>query len=207
MFISKFTIAFDTREQLPYSFRDMRIDRRRAFVLTQRTTLSTGDYSIAGWEDRICVERKSLEDLYGTLGNGRERFVRELERMQEFDQSLVVIEASWNQIMKPTDYDPLFYSQMNPASVIGSIVAFAGKYPKTRWKAAGDRRGGEQETFRFLCQCWKEGNESVPLNDGDSDSNHNKDDKDNHNNDQTNGCKAGDCANDQREQAAGVGGT
>jgi ERCC4-type nuclease len=155
MMMSPFAVAVDTREQLAYKFCDVRMDRRKTFVLVQKRTLATGDYSIVGLEERVCVERKSLEDLYGTLGNGRERFVRELERMQSFDVSLVVIEATWHQVMKPTDKDPCFYSQMNPASVIGSIVAFAHRFPRTQWKAAGDRQSAERETFRFLLEFWR----------------------------------------------------
>ena len=163
MIVSPFTIAFDTREQLPFAFQNMRIDRKKTFVLTQRVTLQTGDYSIIGYEDKICVERKSLEDLYQTLGKGRERFIRELERMQDFERSLIVIEASYSQILKPTDKDPLFYSMMHPEAVIGSIVAFAGQFPKTRWKPADNRRNAEQETFRFLLKFWQ--NATNPLTD------------------------------------------
>jgi len=68
MMIAPFTVAFDTREQLPFSFQQIHMDRKRAFVMTQKRTLQTGDYSIVGYEDRLCVERKSLEDLYHTLG-------------------------------------------------------------------------------------------------------------------------------------------
>jgi hypothetical protein len=155
MIPSPFTIAFDTREQLPFAFRHVHIDRKKAFVLTRRVTLPTGDYSIVGLENKVCVERKSLEDLYQTLGKGRDRFIRELERMQDFDRSLVVIEASYNQIVKPTEYDPLFHSQMHPEAVLGSIVAFAGQFPKTRWKPAGNRKQAEKETFKFLLHYWQ----------------------------------------------------
>jgi len=139
MIVAPFTIAFDTREQLPFSFQNIRMDRKRAFVLTQKRTLLTGDYSIVGYEDRICVERKSLEDLYRTLGKDRERFMRELERMQTMECSAVVIEASWKQIANPTEDDPLFHSLVHPNSIVGTIVACAGQFPKTRWKAAGNR--------------------------------------------------------------------
>ena len=150
MIISPFTIACDTREQLPFSFQNIRIDRRKAFVMTQRRTLPTGDYSIVGYEDKICVERKSLEDLYQTLGKGRERFLHELERMQIMDYSAVVIEASWQQISDPTNDNPFFYSKMHPNSVIGTIVACAGKFPKIHWKAPGNRANAEKITFTIL---------------------------------------------------------
>ena len=154
MMIAPFTIAVDTREQLPFSFQGIRIDRKKAFVLTQRRTLPTGDYGIVGYENRIGIERKSLEDLYQTLGTGRERFVRELERMQDMDFSAVVVEASLGQVKDPKKDDPLWHSQMNPDSVLGTIIAFAGQYHKTRWKFAGNRANAEKITFKLLLQYY-----------------------------------------------------
>jgi len=154
MIIAPFTVAVDTREQLPFSFQDIRIDRKKAFVLTQKHLLKTGDYSIVGYTDRICVERKSLEDLYQTLGNGRERFIRELERMQEMEYSAVVVEASLGQVKDPTKDNPLWFSQMNPDSVLGSIIKFAGQFYKTQWKFAGNRANAEKVTFKLLLQYY-----------------------------------------------------
>ena len=167
MILSPFTIAYDTREQLPFSFADIRIDRKKAFVMTQRRTLPTGDYSIIGYEENVCVERKSLADLYQTLGKGRERFLRELERMQTMDYSAVVIEASWQQISSPADDDPFWHSKMHPNSIIGTIVAYASQFPKTRWKAAGNRHNAETITFRLLLNYWK--NTTTPLDTNDND--------------------------------------
>jgi len=176
MIISPFTIAFDTREQLPFSFQNVRIDRKKAFVLTKKTTLRTGDYSIVGCEDKICVERKSLEDLYQTLGKGRERFIRELERMQNFERSLIVIEASCEQIMDPTKKDLLWRSKMHPEAVMQSIISLGNKYPKTRWKPAGNRQNAEQKTFRFLLKFWQK--TTNPPTDNDTEGKDNADDTD-----------------------------
>ncbi|MDR1180944.1 MAG: hypothetical protein LBL13_03065 [Bacteroidales bacterium] len=150
MEIVPFTIIIDTREKLPYTFADIRTERKKAFVLTSVSTLPTGDYSIAGYENRICVERKSLEDLYHTLISGRDRFADELLRMQEFDRSIVMIEAGWQQIANPELHDPTWHYSAHPNSVIGTIISFAGKYPKTYWKAAGSRSAAQKETFKYL---------------------------------------------------------
>jgi ERCC4-type nuclease len=154
MILSPFTIVCDTREQLPFSFQNIRIDRKKAFVMTQRYALPTGDYSITGYEDKVCVERKSLQDLYQTLGRERERFMRELERMEEMTYAAVVIEATWQQIADPTN-DPLWYSKMHPNSIIGTIVACAGEFPKTRWKATGNRANAEKMTFDILLKFYR----------------------------------------------------
>jgi len=69
------TIIVDSREQLPYKFQTPSI----------KAALDTGDYSIAGLEHFIAIERKTLPDLIGCLCNGRERFERELRRGKALD--------------------------------------------------------------------------------------------------------------------------
>lgn len=82
------TIICDTREQNSLSFHGFR------GVKTVRSGLKTGDYSIEGYEDRITFERKSVQDLVGTLCQGRERFERELDRMRAFEERYLLIEHS-----------------------------------------------------------------------------------------------------------------
>lgn len=80
------TIILDTREQdgLDFSkFRDVDVVRQG---------LKTGDYSIQGHEEHICFERKSVQDLVGTLIGGHERFLREMERMRDFDAKYILVE-------------------------------------------------------------------------------------------------------------------
>jgi hypothetical protein len=60
-------ILTDTREQLPY-WKDKRI------------TLIVGDYTTVKLKNKFHVERKSLQDLYGTLTSGNNRFKYELFR-------------------------------------------------------------------------------------------------------------------------------
>jgi len=79
------TVVCDSREQLPYRF------DRWAGVRIFRGTLPTGDYSLAGYEDRLAVERKSLEDLLGCLTFGRERFERELRRAGDLGLDFAVL--------------------------------------------------------------------------------------------------------------------
>lgn len=99
-----FTVVIDTREQRPFEFAgltsDARHGRRPLVVPTVVGTLGQGDYSLAGLQDVVAVERKSLADLYGTLGQGRERFERELERLAGLLWAAVVIEADWNAVLQ-----------------------------------------------------------------------------------------------------------
>jgi DNA excision repair protein ERCC-4 len=52
----------DTREQLPLDL---------APLAVEVGTLATGDYSVRGLVDVIAIERKSLPDLLGCIGQDR----------------------------------------------------------------------------------------------------------------------------------------
>lgn len=80
------TIILDSREQDGLSFDGFR------GVDVIRYGLKTGDYSIQGYENVICFERKSIQDLVGTLIGGHERFLREMERMKSFEEKYILVE-------------------------------------------------------------------------------------------------------------------
>ncbi|UJS16906.1 MAG: hypothetical protein L3J17_13460 [Candidatus Jettenia sp.] len=112
---SDMTILQDTREQKPLTF-------PQAKVLVKM--LKTGDYSLEGFEDKITIERKSLPDLLGSLGNDRDRFIAgKIQRMQAFEYAGVVIEASMQTIANGN-----WRSEIHPASVMGSLQALSSKY-------------------------------------------------------------------------------
>lgn len=151
-----FTIVIDSREQTPFAFAGLRADARQQYrslvVPTVVRGLGQGDYSIVGHEDRIACERKSLSDLFGTLGQGRERFERELHRLQALEWACVVIEAPWRTILS----DPPEHSSLNPKTVFRSVVAWQQRFPGVHWWACEDRRMAEVVTFRVLERWWKD---------------------------------------------------
>ena len=61
-------IVVDSREQCPFPFAHERYGAK-----TKQGALTVGDYSLAGLEDKVAVERKSLPDLVACLGRERER--------------------------------------------------------------------------------------------------------------------------------------
>lgn len=85
---TKLTIIEDTREQTPLDFSGHR------GVESVRSGLKTGDYSVQGYEDKICFERKSIPDLVGTLIGGHERFLREMDRMKDYEEKYILVEHS-----------------------------------------------------------------------------------------------------------------
>jgi ERCC4-type nuclease len=126
-------VAIDTREQKPYRFPRFEVK-----------TLATGDYSIVGLEDRIAIERKTKEDAYSSLGQGRTRFERELQRLSRFNYAALVIEASLPDFLQA----PAF-SRMNPKAAVSSLIAWSVKYRVCVF-FAGDRRHGNALAYKLL---------------------------------------------------------
>src|SRR5262245_5178714 len=89
------TILVDSREQCPYTFDAILADSEFGGgwwrVQTARLALPSGDYTLDGYASRVAVERKSMSDLFGTIGNGRERFTRELERLAKMNFASIVV--------------------------------------------------------------------------------------------------------------------
>lgn len=166
--ILPYTILIDQNEGLPYTFENIRSIKLiggvypAMVVKTKICYLKTADYSIDGYEDKVAIERKTLSDLYGTLGGGRDRFEREMCRLVEFQYGAIVVEADLSDVMKPTRKDPDFKSQLSPRSVFGTYVSWSIKYDIS-WIFAGNRRNAEYTTFHLL----RKFTEEMPDNKGD----------------------------------------
>ena len=88
--MKNYTVIKDTREQdgwifSPYDKCDgMEID-----------TLHTGDYTLRGFEDVVCVERKaSVSEIATNLGKKKKAFYNEMERMRDFNFRYLLLEFS-----------------------------------------------------------------------------------------------------------------
>lgn len=127
------TIVVDTREQRPFTFND---------IDTIRQCLPSGDYSIQGYEQSIAIERKSLDDWINTILRSRERFCRELNRLQSYDFAAVLIEASPEDILSGS-----YKSQISPASLWGLTLEMMVRLHPIHVILAGDRPHA-----RAMCQ-------------------------------------------------------
>ena len=103
-------IIIDTREQTPLVFKHL---------ASERGTLQSGDYSIAGLEHDFAIERKSIPDLCGSLTRGRERFELELHRLRGFEFARVLIVGSPQEVQAQA---------ANSKAVFSSISAFEARY-------------------------------------------------------------------------------
>jgi DNA excision repair protein ERCC-4 len=102
-------IIIDTREQDPLVFQNMP---------SEVGTLTSGDYSLAGLEHHFAVERKSIDDLVGSVSRQRERFEREMCRLRgcEFRRLLVVG-------TRKDIENGAYHSKMQPKAVLASLDA------------------------------------------------------------------------------------
>ncbi len=106
-------VAFiiDTREQQEYSF-DSRL------VSTTRRALPAGDYSVAGLENTVAVERKSLDDFVSTVIHSRERFREELRKLAGYRAACVVVEAGFADVLLHR-----YRGGAHPNAVLGSALS------------------------------------------------------------------------------------
>jgi ERCC4-type nuclease len=139
-------ILIDTREQLPYAFegRD---------CTTERQTLPVGDYSLAGFTDKVSIERKSLDDLIGCfMGENRERFEKELAKLRYYECAHVIVEGSYADIQSGS-----YASKMLPKAALETISAFIIRY-RVGFIMCDDRAGGERMTYSLLSKfCYEIG--------------------------------------------------
>lgn len=153
--ICPFTIIIDSREQCPYTFTSIRADADRQYtpieVPTRRIALLTGDYA-AQEMPRVCIERKSKEDLWSSVSQRRANFIGRLERMTaEMDYAAVVVEAEWHDAV----FNPPPWTEYRPKSMSRTIIAWRTRFRVDWWFVPG-REFGEVLTFRLLERCWRD---------------------------------------------------
>ncbi len=86
----KYTVVQDTREQDGWFFTPY--DRCDGMEIG---TLQTGDYTLRGYEEVVCVERKaSPSEIAQNLGKKKQTFYNEIERMRDFPFRYIILEFS-----------------------------------------------------------------------------------------------------------------
>ena len=104
------TGIIDTRERLPLDLSPLN---------AEAGTLATGDYSVRGLESVVAIERKSLADMLGCIGQERERFDREVMRLLAYPTRALVVESTWGEIEAGE-----WRSKVTPAAAVGSLLGW-----------------------------------------------------------------------------------
>src|SRR5271155_877807 len=111
-------ILIDRREQRPLVFDG---------VETRPATLKTADYSCIAdgvdLQDVVAIERKSVSDLLGCVGQGRDRFERELERLEKIRFRALVVEGTLGAVIRATGE-----TRLTVNAVVGSTLSWIFKY-------------------------------------------------------------------------------
>lgn len=115
-------IIVDTREKTPWEFEKS----------TSRK-LDTGDYSVEGYEDKICIERKkSVNEISRNIVN--DAFWREMERMKEIPHRVIICEFSQQDVIQ--------YPR-NVSFAFRSKIKIGGKFIMSRLRKIQDEYGIE----------------------------------------------------------------
>ena len=154
-------ILIDTKEQLPYDFSscitasEVLSTSGKSFI---HENVKTGDYTIRGMEDIICIERKkSVAEL---AGNSTEaRFKRELERMSKIKHSFLVLEFSYFDIDIYPEGSDIPKSKWKKLKIKGPfIMGFLASIQLEygiNVLMCGNRRYAEFNTYKLLERVWK----------------------------------------------------
>lgn len=87
---NKFKVIIDTREQQPWIFERTTAENKK---------LDTGDYSVEGYEDILCIERKkSVSEIANNITESRFKDV--IERMNNYKYSFLILEFNLNDIYR-----------------------------------------------------------------------------------------------------------
>jgi len=118
-------IAIDTREQQPWAFPE-------ELAKCERIGLLAGDYAIYG-DQQFSIERKSVNDLVGTVTSGWHRFLEEIGRMEDVASpaKVVIVEGNLEDILEhrydhPKVIPRFVVNQIARLTLRGVAVVFAG---------------------------------------------------------------------------------
>lgn len=116
-------VLVDTREQTPWPLAEL-IEAHGLPFVVEVATLRTGDYTLRE-APHLVIERKSLADLVGCVGHGRERFERELARMEaEARHRFVLVESAIDDVER----HQYRAEGVKPAHVLGSVAGWSLRY-------------------------------------------------------------------------------
>ena len=115
--MSNYTVIKDTREQDGWIFTPY--DKCEGMEVG---TMYTGDYTLKGYEEVVCVERKaSVAEIAMNLGRKKAPFQEEMKRMKDFPFSFLILEFNMDDVID-------FPKNSRIPTKLRSKVKVTGKY-------------------------------------------------------------------------------
>lgn len=122
--IPKPVVLVDTREQEPFP---LHVNHPNWIGGERRVALKTGDYTVEGMENLICLERKNLADLVACTVTYRRRFLAVCGRLAQFPWKAILIEATLEDIKGGFESFDI-PSKVHPNAVCGTLDAIEAKF-------------------------------------------------------------------------------
>lgn len=156
----KIPIVIDYREKKPYSFDYNVFDYQDA-----KRLLSTGDYSIKGFETNVAIERKSVNDFVQTISNTarRKRFFEEIDRLASMEMHAIVVEGTVEDIV----CEATLLRCMSAESMTGFVVHLSTR-KDLNFILAGSRPWANTIAEKVLIKFWKNKKAALRLADKES---------------------------------------
>lgn len=153
---SEYTIIKDTREQQGYYFTKYEncmgmIDKK----------LDTGDYTIEGLEDILCVERKaSPEEIALNFGKNKTTFLKEVERMQSFKYKIMLLEFSVEDVLGFPQNSSMPIKAKEASKITGKYLLKFLLELQIKYNVSILFCGDKHNAFLVLCSIFKRINEA-----------------------------------------------
>jgi len=114
-------LVVDTREQRPL------FTEPTDELVVVAASLPHGDYSLQGFEDRFCIERKQVSDFYTYIGKERNRTTKKMEQFREIVSAGgfvgLAVEASEADLLSG-----FVMSRVSPETARQALVSFEVRY-------------------------------------------------------------------------------
>lgn len=157
----RYTVIRDTREQDGWDFPESQY-----CAGTVVATMKTGDYTLSGFENELCIERKGAISEFAK-NIIEERFELELIRLEEFKFPFMVLEFDMNDILLFPKTSTIPKSQwsrvkMSPFFILKKLIEYQVNYKcKIILAGRGNGRTIAGSIFKRVIENYERKNESV----------------------------------------------
>lgn len=154
----EFTILVDQQEKQPWTFQGLGTEKQPLIVPYRWQSLGPthGDYSVAGCERHVHVERKGLGDALGTFlshGERRDRWIATLEFLAEIPAGCVIVEATQGQCLASIVPRGTRSVLAMRNEFMGSVLSWSSTYCIPFW-FMDSRRLAERWAYKILKRGW-----------------------------------------------------